>query len=329
MTMIRIAEFFNPDQSSLIQLVRQCGIEDAVGCMDWSRGLEVPDEALPWSFNSLKQQQQRYREFGFKLEVLENRPPMEKIKLGQPGRDEEIEQVLVLIRNLGRLQIPVWCYEWMPVFNWIRTNPKVPSRGGALVSGFRLTDVEDPYPNEDRVDADQLWNNLKYFLDAIVPVAETAGVKLAMHPDDPPVPEVKGTPRIMCSIENFQKLLDLYPSDKNGIALCQGNFTLMTDDLPAVIRKFGSQKKIFFVHFRDVQGHAADFVETFHDDGKTDMVQCMRSYQEIGYEGVCRPDHVPTMGEDSNQNYGYSEIGRLFAIGYLKGLREAIYRSPS
>ena len=201
--MIRIAEFFNPDQSSLIQLVRQCGIEDAVGCMDWSRGLEVPDEALPWSFNSLKQQQQRYREFGFKLEVLENRPPMEKIKLGQPGRDEEIEQVLVLIRNLGRLQIPVWCYEWMPVFNWIRTNPKVPSRGGALVSGFRLTDVEDPYPNEDRVDADQLWNNLKYFLDAIVPVAETAGVKLAMHPDDPPVPEVKGTPRIMCSIENF------------------------------------------------------------------------------------------------------------------------------
>ena len=327
--MIRIAEFFNPDQSSLIQLVRQCGIEDAVGCMDWSRGLEVPDEALPWSFNSLKQQQQRYLEFGFKLEVLENRPPMEKIKLGQPGRDEEIEQVLVLIRNLGRLQIPVWCYEWMPVFNWIRTNPKVPSRGGALVSGFRLTDVEDPYPNEDRVDADQLWNNLKYFLDAIVPVAETAGVKLAMHPDDPPVPEVKGTPRIMCSIENFQKLLDLYPSDKNGIALCQGNFTLMTDDLPAVIRKFGSQKKIFFVHFRDVQGHAADFVETFHDDGKTDMVQCMRSYQEIGYEGVCRPDHVPTMGEDSNQNYGYSEIGRLFAIGYLKGLREAIYRSPS
>ena len=92
----------------------------------------------------------------------------------------------------------------------------------------------------------------------------------------------------MCSIENFQKLLDLYPSEMNGIALCQGNFTLMTDDLPAVIRKFGSKKKYFLFIFRDVQGNATDFIETFHDDGKTDMVECMRSYQEIGYQGICR-----------------------------------------
>ena len=325
--MIRLAEFFSPEQSSLIQLVRQCGIESAVGCMDWSRGLDVPDDALPWSFNILKKQQTRYKELGFNLEVLENRPPMEKIKLGNPGRDEEIEQVLVLIKNLGKLEIPVWCYEWMPVFNWIRTDSNVLSRGGALVSGFRLNEVKDPYPNHESVDADQLWENLKYFLSAVIPEAENAGVKLAMHPDDPPVPEVKGTPRIMCSIENFQKLLDLYPSEMNGIALCQGNFTLMTDDLPAVIRKFGSQKKIFFVHFRDVQGNATDFIETFHDDGKTDMVECMRSYQEIGYQGICRPDHVPTMGDDNNENYGYSEIGRLFAIGYIKGVREAVYGS--
>ena len=146
-----------------------------------------------------------------------------------------------------------------------------------------------------------------------------------MHPDDPPLPLVKGTPRIMCSIENFRKLLEIYPSEVNGIALCQGNFTLMTDDLPGVIREFGVRKKIFFVHFRDVEGHAGDFVETFHDDGKTDMLECMRAYKEVHFQGVCRPDHVPTMGEDSNANYGYSEIGRLFAIGYLKGLREAVY----
>ena len=323
--MIRIAEFFQPDQESLIRLVKQCGVNDVVGSMDWSEGLEVPKERLPWSMDKLATQKKRYEETGFYLAALENRPPMEKVKLGIEGRDQEIEQVIELISNMGKLEIPVWCYEWMPIFNWIRTTTNLPSRGGALVTQFRLEDVTDPYENEYSLTEEKLWDNLKYFLDAVVPEAESAGVKLAMHPDDPPIPLVKGTPRIMYSIDNFQQLLDLYPSEMSGIALCQGNFTLMTDDLPGAIRKFGKQQKIFFVHFRDVQGQATDFVETFHDDGKTDMVACMQAYKEVGYNGICRPDHVPTMGEDSNQNFGYSEIGRLFAIGYLKGLRQAVY----
>ena len=323
--MIRIAEFFQPNQESLIRLVKQCGVTDVVGAMDWSEGLGVPRERLPWSLDKLAAQKQRYEETGFYLAAIENRPPMEKVKLGIEGRDQEIEQVIELIRNMGKLEIPVWCYEWMPIFNWIRTTTNLPSRGGALVTQFRLEDVTDPYENEYGLTEEKLWNNLKYFLDAVVSEAEEAGVKLAMHPDDPPIPLVKGTPRIMYSIDNFQRLLDLHPSEMSGIALCQGNFTLMTDDLPGVIRKFGRQQKIFFVHFRDVQGQATDFVETFHDDGKTDMVACMQAYKEVGYNGICRPDHVPTMGEDSNQNFGYSEIGRLFAIGYLKGLRQAVY----
>ena len=323
--MIRIAEFFQPDQESLIRLVKQCGVNDVVGSMDWSEGLEVPKERLPWSMDKLATQKKRYEETGFYLAALENRPPMEKVKLGIEGRDQEIEQVIELISNMGKLEIPVWCYEWMPIFNWIRTTTNLPSRGGALVTQFRLEDVTDPYENEYSLTEEKLWDNLKYFLDAVVPEAESAGVKLAMHPDDPPIPLVKGTPRIMYSIDNFQQLLDLHPSEMSGIALCQGNFTLMTDDLPGAIRKFGKQQKIFFVHFRDVQGQATDFVETFHDDGKTDMVACMKAYKEVGYDGICRPDHVPTMGEDSNQNFGYSEIGRLFAIGYLKGLRQAVY----
>ena len=323
--MIRIAEFFQPDQESLIRLVKQCGVNDVVGSMDWGEGLEVPKERLPWSMDKLATQKKRYEETGFYLAALENRPPMEKVKLGIEGRDQEIEQVIELISNMGKLEIPVWCYEWMPIFNWIRTTTNLPSRGGALVTQFRLEDVTDPYENEYSLTEEKLWDNLKYFLDAVVPEAESAGVKLAMHPDDPPIPLVKGTPRIMYSIDNFQRLLDLHPSEMSGIALCQGNFTLMTDDLPGAIRKFGKQQKIFFVHFRDVQGQATDFVETFHDDGKTDMVACMQAYKEVGYNGICRPDHVPTMGEDSNQNFGYSEIGRLFAIGYLKGLRQAVY----
>ena len=162
------------------------------------------------------------------------------------------------------------------------------------------------------------------WLQRIVPVAEEAKVKLAMHPDDPPLSPIRGLGRIMRSVENFQRLLDLIPSPVNGITLCQGNFTLLTDDLPSVIHHFGAQEKIFFVHLRDVRGTPDQFVETFHDDGQTDMLACMRAYRDIGFDGACRPDHVPTMEGDSNEHAGYSSIGRLFAIGYLKGLREAI-----
>jgi mannonate dehydratase len=127
----------------------------------------------------------------------------------------------------------------------------------------------------------------------------------------------------MSSVENFQRLLDTYPSPMNGITMCQGNFTLMTDDLPSVIRKFG--KKIFFVHFRDVAGTREKFEETWHDAGKTNMLECLRAYRDIGFDGVLRPDHVPTVEGDSNDNAGYSSFGRLYAIGYIRGLREAVY----
>ena len=158
-----------------------------------------------------------------------------------------------------------------------------------------------------------------------MPVAEEAGVKLAMHPDDPPLSPIRGVSRIMTKVDNFQKLLDLVPSPANGIALCQGNFTLMTDDLPEVIRHFGDQKKIFFVHFRDVRGTPDEFVETFHEEGKTDMLACMKAYRDIGFDGVLRPDHVPTMEGDENDRPMYTSIGRLFAIGYIRGLQEAAY----
>jgi mannonate dehydratase len=146
-----------------------------------------------------------------------------------------------------------------------------------------------------------------------------------MHPDDPPLSPIRGIGRIMRSVENFQRLLDLAPSPMNGITLCQGNFTLMTDDLPGVIRDFGRQRKLFFVHFRDVSGTPEKFEETWHDAGKTDMLACLQAYKDIGFEGVLRPDHVPTVEGDSNENAGYSSFGRLYAIGYIRGLRQAVY----
>jgi mannonate dehydratase len=332
--MIKIAEVLPPHPTPLWNLVKQCGIRYVVGVMESLpsdrtsslHGQGANQEDLPWSYASLSRLKTAYEEAGFELAVLESRPPMEKIKLGLEGREAEIEAVCDLIRNLGLLEVPVWCYEWMPVFNWLRTSTTVPARGGALATGYDHALMQNaPLTEYGEVSEERLWENLEFFLNRVVPVAEEAHVKLAMHPDDPPLSPIRGLGRIMRSVENFQRLVDLVPSPVNGIALCQGNFTLMTDDLPAAIRQFGRQEKIFFAHFRDVRGTAENFVETFHDEGKTDMLACLQAYREVGYEGVLRPDHVPTMEGDSNDNPAYSSVGRLFAIGYIKGLREAVY----
>jgi mannonate dehydratase len=192
-----------------------------------------------------------------------------------------------------------------------------------VVTAFRLADVREDLTDQPPISEETLWETLHYFLHRVLPVAEKAGVKLSMHPDDPPLSPIRGVGRIMRSVENYQRLLDISDSPMNTITLCQGNFTLMTDDLPGVIRKFGP--RISFVHFRDVEGQPTEFHETWHDAGKTDMLACMKAYRDIGFDGVLRPDHVPTVSGDSNEDAGYSAFGRLYAIGYIRGLREAVY----
>ncbi len=318
--MLEIAEFISPTPSPVWKLALQAGVNLAVG------GL-APNDLLhgerPWDLGPLQRTRQRYEDAGFELRVIESRPPLNKAKRGLPGGEEEIDTVCTLIENMGKLGVPVWCYEWMTDFNWLRTNMATPSRGGSVVTSFDLNDVPESITGNPPISEEELWRTLGHFLERVLPVAERAGVKLSMHPDDPPLSPIRGVGRIMRSIDNYQRLLDIAPSPMNTITLCQGNFTLMTDDLPAAIRKFG--KAISFVHFRDVRGEPRKFEETWHDAGKTDMLACMKAYKEIGFDGVLRPDHVPTVEGDSNAHAGYSAFGRLYAIGYIRGLHEAVY----
>jgi mannonate dehydratase len=326
--MIQLAEMLPPSPSALWTLASQMGLDHAVGGLPFDDPLNGSD--APWDYMPLLRMKERYRSAGFNLAVIEARPPYNLVKRGLPGRDAEIDVICTLIENMGRLQIPVWCYEWMTDFNWVRTSTDTPSRGGSIVTSFDAALLENAPPtDEGPISEDELWGNLAYFLRRVVPVAERANVKLAMHPDDPPLSPIRGVGRIMRSVENYQRLLDLVPSPSNGITLCQGNFTLMTDDLPSVIRHFCGQGKVFFVHFRDVRGTPSKFVETWHDDGKTDLLACMRAYRDVGYGGVLRPDHVPTVEGDLNDRPGYSAFGRLYAIGYIRGLRDAAYRETS
>ena len=160
----------------------------------------------------------------------------------------------------------------------------------------------------------------------MVPVAEEAGVKLAMHPDDPPRSPIRGIGRIMTSPENFQRMLDLVDSSANGLTFCQGCFTEMNIDVPKWIRHFAGMGKMHFAHYRNINkgGSADHFSETFHDEeGEADMYEAMKAYIESGFSGPMRPDHAPTMEGEGNDHPGYALQGRLMAVGYMKGLMEA------
>jgi mannonate dehydratase len=341
--MLKITELLTPTPGPLWRLVKQAGIDHVVTLLDGGEQLwrwpvpgrdgpppyvVPPRGERPWDRAALARLQEAYRSYGLELIVIEDTAPMDAVRLGAPGRDEQISWLQDQIRAMGELGIGTLCYNWHAVTGWARTHHDVPLRGGARSGGYddatmRLsTALAEP----GSITTAQLWAAHEYFLRAVVPVAEEAGVRLGLHPDDPPIGEVRGVPRIMGTPEAFDRVLRTVPSDFSGITLCQGNFTLMTDDLPALIRRFGGQ--IFFVHFRDVAGDGRRFIEVFHDEGPTDMFECMRAYAETGFDGPMRPDHVPALEGETNESFGYATLGRLFAVGYITGLREAAYGRP-
>jgi mannonate dehydratase len=321
-----LAHFYGMNKQRMA-LSRQMKVLGAVG------GIHPGNVGLsgvkPWDIQAVVAVKDAWKKEGLTFRVVEGPPAIsEKTKLALDGRDEEIDNFITLMKNLSKAGIDTICYNWMPVISWARTSLDRSSRGGALVSAFDIDHNKDESLTKyGSFTKDMMWKNLEYFLKAVIPEAEKAGIKLALHPDDPPVDAIRGIPRIMTSADAFKRLIEIVPSPSNGITLCQGTFATMGEDIPSVINYFGKKEKIHFVHFRDIRGDSNHFEETFHDDGKTDMYQAMKTYYDIGFRGPMRPDHVPTMAGDSNEHPGYSNIGALFAIGYMRGLIESIAKA--
>lgn len=279
----------------------------------------------PWDYIPLYLLKKSFEEYGISLSVIEGPPPMEHIKLGNEGREQEINHFCVFLENISKLGIHTVCYNWMPVFGWFRSGNHIRTRGNAWATGFDYRELDNHTQTElGQVGPEQLWENLEYFLKRVIPVAERCHVKLAIHPDDPPVPELSGIARILTSKDALQRVIDLVPSECNGITFCQGSFAAMEEDIALSIEQFAKQQKIFFVHFRDIRGTRECFEETFHDDGKTKMYEALKCYVKYGYEGIIRPDHVPAMYGESGADPSYGILGNIYAAGYLNGLLEAV-----
>jgi len=312
---MRIASVLTPFNDKNLQLAAQTGVTDIT--------VRYPGPGI----HALRQYQEKAGEFNLQICAVEGELPIENIKYGNNKTDQEIEEIGDLIENMGRIGIPLLCYNFMAGTDWVRTKLDTKDRGGALVTGFDIDDVSSAVSlsNQDVINepitAEDLWKNLEYFLKKILPVAEKTGVILAMHPDDPPVSSLQGKARIMNSVENFQKLISLVPSESNAICFCQGSFAEMGANIPTAIQMLGSH--IRYVHFRDIRGTAEHFVETFQDNGQTDMYKAICAYRDIGFHGPMRPDHVPQLVGEEDGIPGYTMLGRLFAFGYMRGLIEA------
>jgi len=305
---VRLASVLTPLDSHNLTLAAQCGVEDVV--------VRYPGPNV----GDLHRLRLMVESHGLHLAIVEGYLPMDNIKLGGPHRAQQVDEMKALIRNMGQEGASVLCYHFMPTVDWVRTRVDARERGGALVTEFNLAALPEKAPS--RVySADELWANLLRFLQDLLPTAEKAGVSLAMHPDDPPLMEMHGSARIMNSIENLERLVRLVPSEANGICFCQGSIGAMGVDIPATIRRLGPS--IRYVHFRDIRGSRENFVETFHDNGPTDMVAAMAAYRDEGFTGPMRPDHVPQLVGEENGEPGYTMMGRLFAFGYMRGLMQA------
>lgn len=311
-----LSDYFRSKQDLTWDYAKQCGVEHGVIRLPEDKDFDITD------FAHWKDVYKRFTDFGLKPLIIEPMPNElhDHIKAGDGKRDECIEKVIKMLEYVNELDIRTICFNWMAHVGWTRTNTSIKERGNALVTGF---DIKDYVPTGEKITADELWANYEYFIKAVIPYAEKYNVKLALHPDDPPLPKLGDVERIMISYENINKAINIVDSDKLGVTMCQACYLMMGEDLYDVIPRL--KDKIFFVHFRNVTGDKYKFNETFHDNGLIPMADIMRLYKQCGISVPIRVDHVPLMAGERQETAGYTALGRLYAIGYLKGIIESIY----
>ena len=337
--------WFGPSDPIPLTYIRQIpGVGGVVSAL-----YDVP-VGEPWTTERLARLKAQIEDAGLGFAVVESVPVHEDIKLGRPGRDRWIDNYCASIQALGDLGIPVLCYNFMPVFDWIRTDLalRLPdgstalaydddalatidlSRGTGELPGWATAysagELESLLAAYRDVDAARLWEHLAYFLQRVVPVAERAGVRLAIHPDDPPW-SIFGLPRIITDAAALDRLVRLVDSPANGITFCTGSFGASPEnDLPAMVRRFGGMGRIHFAHCRNVQVTGERrFHETSHlsATGGVDLQHVLRSLHEVGFRGPMRSDHGRMIwGETGRPGYGLYD--RALGIAYLQGLWEAI-----
>ncbi|MDF0604956.1 mannonate dehydratase [Neisseriaceae bacterium TC5R-5] len=307
-----------------------------------------------WPVDKIQALKQQVEAHGLKLEVIESVPVHEDIKLGKPNRDRLIANYAQTLRNLAQCGLQVVCYNFMPVFDWTRTSlEKILPDGSTTLAfdattiaeidpsaGIQLPGWDSSYQPEElktllaeyqEVGEETLWANLTYFLQHIIPVAEAAGIKMAIHPDDPPRP-IFGLPRIVKNRDDLARLLAIIDSPANGLTLCSGSLGAdCNNDIVALVHEFAARDRIHFAHLRNVKVNAAgDFYETSHRsaDGSLDMAAILSAYHQHGFSGYVRPDHGRMIwGETGKPGYGLFD--RALGAVYLNGLWEGIVKQAN
>lgn len=336
--------FGESDPVSLASIRQIPGVRGVVGAL-----FEIPVGDV-WGLERIQHLKGIVEAEGLRLDVIESIPVHEAIKLGLAERDVYIEAYQQSIRNLGACGVRVLCYNFMPVFDWVRTDLAMPMADGSNALAYRHADLEridfsegmpdmpawaNAYTAEELqailnryadISEDDLFDNFRYFLEAIVPVAQEADVRLALHPDDPPW-SVFGLPRIVRDAHTLGRLLDAVPSPYNGLTFCTGSLGASADnDLPSMVRQFAG--RIHFVHLRNVRRDSAhDFHETEHPSsfGDVDMFAVVEALLSTNFEGCYRPDHGRMIwGETGKAGYGLYD--RALGVMYLQGLVEGIQR---
>jgi mannonate dehydratase len=308
-----------------------------LGCDGVVSGLhpdECPDGFFPYA--TLVALRSKVESYGLTLEGFGMLPwhLCYKWMLGLPGRDEQIEKLQTSIRHLGAAGIPLVVFN-MHALRFYRTSSDAPERGGSRATSFQWARVADaplmaggpstdpsliPASHCRPISDDEMWDNYTYFVKAVVPTAEEAGVKLALHPDDPQVPAIAGVARIMRDPGAFRRALAIAPSDYLGLKFCVGCWSQMGSDVVGEIRYFCSQGKVFLVDYRNVRGVVYSFQETFLDNGQEDMAEVMRAFVECGYDGPIGPDHAVRLVGDNARGDRYW----AYAIGYMRALLQVL-----